>query len=276
MNFKERIDIFNQLKNTSTPQFEIDTGLEVSDFFVKNKAAEQIIKNALLKDKNIILLCNQDSEKTIISNYLRSFAEKNSSVEILRNISEDLPFVSAEKVIVPEPSISEVIKILELILCDYKTFIFCMNLKSFENVIESFRTLVALNCPNLTSSNVEHLIGISDALLIYFSRNEDGLFNISDIGKIVYKNNCAFLDVLYSSSKEKEDEEIVISEDVSQQAEIASDGKEMAVADDETVRGSESENDIENLPSPDDSKETVKVNKYKLLKDKVRKRKEQS
>ena len=100
---------------------------------------------------------------------------------------------------VPNPSIKDITKILELILYDYRNFIFCLNLKTFDNILESLRAILALNNPNLSSNNIEHLIGVASPILVYFDRNEDGLFEVTDIAKVLYRNNTTFLDVLYSN-----------------------------------------------------------------------------
>lgn len=204
MNLKERIELLNQIKESSrSNNFEIKEDIEVSSFFVKNALVEQILKSAITKDKNIVILCPSTVDRTLVSNYIRGYVSQSVSIEVLKNISDNLPYATAEKLIIPEPSIPEIIKIFELIMCDFKTFVFSMNLKSFDNVLESFRTIFALNNQNLTANNIEHLIGVASPVFIYIDRNEDGLFDVSGIGKVVYKSNSAFLDVLYSSSKEE-------------------------------------------------------------------------
>lgn len=314
MNLKERIEIIDKLKSDSlASEIEIKRDFEAIDIFVKNATVEQIIKNSINKEKNIILLCPSYLDKTLASNYIRSFFDDNISVEVLRNISDNLPFVSAEKVIVPEPSVSEIIKIFELILCDFKTFVFAMNLKTFENVLESLRTLISLNCPNLSANNVEHLIGVSSALLVYIDRTEDGLFSVTNIGKIIYRNNTAFLDVLYSSVKDSTETSLTVLENnLNSVVEETSCVEEQTVSDNsdkdeeqntlandveddfadvnsleeklvEEEFIEEKQNDVENTDITDDESsltaETVediepqKVNKYKLLKEKIKSKK---
>lgn len=276
MNLKERIEIIDKIKNVSSDaEIEIKQELDAVDVFVRNAVVEQIIKNAVNMGKNIILLCPSYLDKTLAASYIRSFLDENISVEILRNISDNLPFVGAEKVIVPEPSIAEMIKIFELILCDYKTFIFAINLKSFENVLESLRTLIALNSPNLSNNNVEHLIGMSSAILIYTDRTEDGLFSVTDIGKIIYKNNTAFLDVLYSFGESKEEVKknpAVIEEPIIVEPIVIEDSNQ------ETAETVEEEAEmLDEMPSENskntEEKNLHKTNKYKLLKEKIKNKK---
>ena len=114
MNLKERIEIINQLKQSSSEQvFEIKKDVDVTDIFVKNVAVQQIIRNSVNRDKNIILLSPSDCDKTIIANYIRSFIDDTVSVDILANISDNLPFATAQKLIVPEPTMKEITKIFE-------------------------------------------------------------------------------------------------------------------------------------------------------------------
>lgn len=276
MNLKERIEIINQLKQSTSEQvFEIKKDVDVTDIFVKNVAVQQIIRNSVNRDKNIILLSPSDCDKTIIANYIRSFIDDTVSVDILANISDNLPFATAQKLIVPEPTMKEITKIFELILCDYRTFVFCMNLKTFDNVLESFRTLLSLYSPNLNSNSIEHLIGVSSAVLVYVNRNEDGLYEITDIGKIIYKNNVTFLDLLYSSADVVKDEVIVSTPILEtaktpiivEQAEIINDVQE--------EQGTENIIEKCELVSSEDNcvQVSTKTNKYKLLKEKVKNKK---
>ncbi len=276
MNLKERIEIINQLKQSSSEQvFEIKKDVDVTDIFVKNVAVQQIIRNSVNRDKNIILLSPSDCDKTIIANYIRSFIDDTVSVDILANISDNLPFATAQKLIVPEPTMKEVIKIFELILCDYRTFVFCMNLKTFDNVLESFRTLLSLYSPNLNANSIEHLIGVSSAVLVYVNRNEDGLYEITDIGKIIYKNNVTFLDLLYSSADVVKDE-IIVSSPILETEETP-----IIVEQAKIINEKQFEQDIEDsieqvelVPQEENLvRVSSKTNKYKLLKEKVKNKK---
>lgn len=275
MNLKERIEIINQLKQSSMQQsVEIKKDVDVTDIFVKNVAVCQLLKNSVNRGKNIIVLSPSDCDKTITANYIRSFVDEGVSVDVLSNISDNLPYMTANRLIVPEPTIKEVTKIFELILCDYKTFIFCMNLKTFENVLESFRTLLSLYSPNLNASSIEHLIGVSSAVLVYVDRNEDGLYEVTNIGKIAYKNNTAFLDLLYSNT-DVEAEKVIV-------AKAIEDDKEVLVPVEQvepSLDVEEETNLVETIDVQPQADETCsidvspKTNKYKLLKEKVKNKK---
>lgn len=296
MNFKERIQIINQSKIEEKEISEFKESIETLDIFVKNKTVDRILKNAVLKSKNIILMSSLDCDNLIVSNYIRNFLPSNFSVDVIENMATDIPSSKSNIAIVPEPSLNDIVKIFELILCDYKSFVFALNLKTFANVLESFRTLVSLNKPNLSANSVEHLIGVSESLLIYISKNEDGLFEVNDIGKIVYKNNSMFLDILYSQSNLSDNSSFEKTEDNQDVIETNSvDAKlndcnfvenanvspakennvivveqeiENALMEEDAISSSEQEVPVE------DVEPIKKVNKYKALKEKIKAKKQ--
>ncbi len=198
MKFKERLDILNEIRNS---EFEDDIILkedaELTDIFENNPRASGIIQNIINQNKNIILFCSKEYDKSLLCNYFRLFLNKNDSIEILRNISDNLSYVSASKVIIPDPSIKDVIKILEYTLMGAKSFIFSMHVKNFKNILDSLRTLIALNFPYLSQSNIDHLIGSSEACLIFFTINECGLLSVNTIAQIKYNDNIS-LEILYT------------------------------------------------------------------------------
>ena len=164
----------------------------------------------------------------------------------------------------------------------------------------------------MAKESVEHLIGVSEALLVYVSKNDDGLFEITDVGKIVYKNNAMFLDVVYSNScndevsssdvsvnstpvesvetpsfaEEKPVEEVVdddLSVSTVQKDEIVVEQNiENAIADEEIVETSEvvatSDDKVEFVVQeeilPEQEELAKKVNKYKALKEKIKAKKQ--
>lgn len=288
MNLKERIAIINQLKSTSSVKdIEIKKDVDVYEIFVKNNTVQQLIENSVSRGKNIVFLAPSYCDKTILANYIRNFYDDNASIDLMSNLSENLPYATSQRIIVSDVSVEEMVKIFELILCDYKTFSFCMSLKTFDNVLESFRTLIALSNRNLTASNIEHMLGVSSAVLVYVDRNEDGLYEITNVGKIVYKNNKAFLDVLYSQDKQQENNENLISVQQSATESIVVKTAETDVVDEaqipivtETEEETLLHEDVveekfedvvpEEVQENEVVEEQPKKNKYKLLKEKIK------
>ena len=142
-------------------------------------------KDAVLNNDNIILICSKDVDKYIACNYIKEFSYKQS-VEIINDTGDDLKYSSAERVIIPEPSISDVINIFKSVIEGFKTFVFAINVKYFKNILETIKLLILLEHPNLTEKNVEHMLGLSSSVILNVIRNEDGLFEITDADKIYY------------------------------------------------------------------------------------------
>ena len=84
-----------------------------SDIFVKNNEVETIITEAIDGDSNIILACSKEVEKYIACNYVREFIKKKSVELIANNIEDDIKYSTAQTIIAPEPSISDIVKILK-------------------------------------------------------------------------------------------------------------------------------------------------------------------
>ena len=295
MNFKERIQVINQSKVEEKEILDFKESIETLDIFVKNKTVDRILQNAVLKSKNIILFSSLDCDKLIIANYIRNFLPSATNIDVIDNMAVDLPVSKSNVVIVPKPSLDDVVKIFELILCDYKSFVFALNLKTFSNVLESLRTLVSLNKPNLSVNSVEHLIGVSESLLVYISKNEDGLFEVSNIGKILYKNNSMFLDVLYSQAngvdssfieKDMPDADVIeptpveIKQETSnvvENIEVPSSKDNDVIVVEQEIEDAVIKEEVESsaMQEPPAEEEPIKkVNKYKALKEKIKAKKQ--
>ena len=282
MNFKERIELIKQIKKTSDSNLvDIKSDFDVSSLFVKNALIDQILKNAFLKNKNIILLCPSYIDRTLVANYIRNIVPETSSIEVFKSVSDDISFSVAEKIIITEVSYIDVSKLLGMILTGLKTFVFSLNLKSFENVLESFRTIISLNNPNLSQNNIEHLIGMAEPFFVYIDRNEDGLYTITDVAKVVYKNNVATIELLFGD-KEMGVEESIIPVSISETEEKI----EEVVLDVQGETSLETPMEVEEpivltqpivLDEPVKVKKIspdVKINKYKLLKEKIKNKKQ--
>ncbi len=206
MNFRERIGNTDSFKITDNGiNYNSNEDIMVMSSFQRDEESEKILRRILIGNKNVILLSRKDVDNNLLCFYVRKFISKNESVEILQNVKDDVEFVSASKVIIPKPSIQDVIKLFELILCDYKTFIWTMNVKSFAKITETLETLILLNTNNLTQQNARHLIGSSDSCLVYFDTDKTGIYYISEIATIEYDESVK-LKTLFSKYDEIEDD----------------------------------------------------------------------
>ncbi len=267
MNLRDRI-VKSGKKRHKTNIIELK---KESDIFVKNIKVEKIIKDAVLNNDNIILICSKDVDKYIACNYIKEFSYKQS-VEIINDTGDDLKYSSAERVIIPEPSISDVINIFKSVIEGFKTFVFAINVKYFKNILETIKLLILLEHPNLTEKNVEHMLGLSSSVILNVIRNEDGLFEITDADKIYYDcENLIFENLLSGADMVMPDvsiKEITVEDDNTELDDMEISGaEEVYNIRDEEKQAPEHNENIEN------SKEDTKpVNKYKLLKEKVRKK----
>lgn len=274
MNIKERL---LNLKEQNTIAIKED--YNVSQFFQKEEELEKLFVKSFNNNKNFILLCDKNCDKELICNYFKSFVNNRESIEIIQNTTDDLQFSLATKVIAIEPKIKDIINILKLTINDFKTFIFAMNLKKYETVINSLNTLIAIERPNLKDENINHLIGSSEAVIVYVSTNEDGFYYIKNIGEILYANNSITLNNIYSKSNETKQEQEVIKEPVTKKEETITFEKvsteEENIEEQEKIKTNEQEDkNLENgkLKIKLDFNSNKK-NKYKLLKEKAKKNK---
>ena len=222
------------------------------------------IGGTLLSDSNLILVCSKDVDKFIACNYIREFV-KNQSVEIINNLEDDLKYSMAQRVIVPEPSLSDVIKIFKYIIEGSRTFVFGINLKTDIKVLESIKILILTECPNLSEKNVEHIIAVSSSLILNVVRNEDGLFEITRADKVFYENN-----------------ELVFEElNIIKRRDEISDNTNINITNNDEIDNIQLSEEIETYNILDEDKDiepagVIKkpLNKYKILREKIRKKKE--
>lgn len=307
MNFKERYNL-NITNREANEYKEIETKNEASSFeiFSRNNEVEKILRTTFIKEKNVILASKKNSDKNIILSYIKKFIGKAQTVEVVENLEDDINFTTASKIIVPEPTIAEIVKILELILCDYKSFIFSLNIKSYENIIESLKTLILLNFNNLSNQNVQHLVGSTQAIVIYIDINEYGNYFITNIGEVEYSNGKICLNTLYDKqknensvldeygdfadielpttkvettieekeSKQEEVDEIIPSDKEITEPLLEEENKEIEQETlEETTENIEEESKQEENIEQTVEEEPVKVNKYKQLKEKLKRKK---
>lgn len=299
MNLKDRLSLINSEKENIIQTEETGNFVEfknetaISEIFYNSDKTVEILSDLFSSDRNIIVASSIDCDKTLILQYIKHCIPQNFSVEVMYNINKDIQFISANKIILPEVSINGFVKTLEYILYGYGNFIFELNIKSYENILETLKTLISIYYPNFTESNINNLLGQSSAAVIYIEKNIDGLFYISNIGEIEYLNNQISLKSLFDSlnqdennSSEEESNIIILPEENNDEDINAKEinTEEYTEQDDvietvETNESSEVDTDITENINTDETEEKLlpeKTNKYKLLKEKIRKKKLES
>ena len=286
MRFKDRLNLFNNSEDkeiVSDNKIEFKQDIDISDIFIQNDKVSNIITSVLAENKNIIIASSIDCDNSINTQYIRTFIKNTEKVEVLYDINKDINFINANRIIVPDVNILEFVKILEFILYGYKSFVFTINIKSYDNILENIKTLISLYYKNLSESAIENLLGSSDSIIVYIDKNDDGLFFVSHIGSIEYKNKSLNIIDLYSISNS--------SEDIKSQCINLKDTKAIAKIDNIDYEANENnnyldketltktelnefvKNDIE-LDNEKSDNNNVKVNKYKLLKEKIKLKKQ--
>ncbi len=274
MNFKERLELTNSKYNSQpTHKAEdliIKDNFDLINIFERNEQSENILSEILKTNKNIILICSKEYDNELFCNYIRNFIDKSKSVEVLSNVSDNLHYISASKVIAIDPDIKETIKILELILTGLKSFIFTINIKNYNNVLESIRTLISLNATYLSQNAINHLIAESDSVMVFFERNSDGLFYVKNIEEVQSSENNIVLNSLFEYEIKENDK---VTKETQKKKTIKK--KEKIQKEEENKSTLKSEiNDTEENKQVNNQKHIItnKVNKYKLLKIKYNKK----
>lgn len=311
MNIKERL---NSLKEQKSSSISIKEDINVSQFFKRIDFVESFIVKAFNNNKNFILLCDKNCDKEIVCNYISKFINHREKIEIIQNTIDDLKYSIASKVIAIEPNIKDIINLLKLSINDFKTFVFTINAKQYENILNSLSTLLLIELPNLKCENVDYLIGASEAIILFFTTDEDGLLYVKNIGEITYKKNELSLSTIYSQndSIEKNDieektieeeniattEEIVIEatnktdiiveaeqkneeeaiEEVAKEitkvvndTEVKNVSEEKTTTEVGTIEEKTKENKLKKIKKAK-KEEDKKINKYKLLKEKAKRK----
>ena len=280
MNIKERLKLLQEQNKKNTITIKED--YSSSQFFQRNEDIENFIVKSFNNDKNFILLCDKNCNKDLVTNYFKGFIHNIKNTETLQNIADELEYSIASKVIIPSPLEKDIINILKLSLNDFKTFMFALNSKSYENIIDNLTVLISIELPNLKLENIEHLIGTTESIVVYVSTDNDGMYYIKNIGEIAYNNKKLSLNTIYSSQEVTtsivapvKEEEIKIEESV---VEIESqiEKQEEVIIQEETI--------IEEVNiTQEETKEEIIIeeatenknptNKYKLLKEKIQRKK---
>ncbi len=290
MKFKDRLDILNEYNSLNNITLKND--IDITNIFLNNPKAEKIVKSALRDNKNIILICPDNYDKSVLSSYIRGFINNKESQEVIRNIADNYNYLSASKIIVPEPTIKDIVKIEELILTGINSFIFAMNIKSFDNVLKSIIAITSLSFPYLSEESVKHLLYSTEAVIIFFTGNEDGLYYIHDIGQINYSSDSESFDILYKFNKNDLSEQKINQPKKEKTENLQPETKKQTKQKKKDETKNESENIIkeekeittkENKEINIEKKQTIKqdtlpvlttnkINKYKLLKLKYKKK----
>lgn len=303
MNLKDRLSNIKQTNNvTIKEEADFDSCVNVSDIFVDSTSVKKIITSAIEKSNNLIFVSDKSIDKNIVAYYVQSLFE-NKEIELFNTIEDNIPTCLTKINLIPNPSIKQVVKILEYIIYGYKPFIFGLDMASDDKLIDKLKAIIALNYSNLTEENIDTLIGCSNSYFISVEKNQNGLLFVSKIQKLDYADNNLLLNLVYPlekkeeiieinnsieiSEEEKVEDNIVLAIEEEKETDIVIENSEIEISTSEETSNIENENLIENeeineSELKEDSIETeistealeekplLKINKYKLLRQKLK------
>lgn len=311
MKLKDRLRNKNLLNEVQEKQTSIDaeltdidgTGLDelndnvygnfnTNDIFLDTKIVKSYINDFIQNNKNIILVCNKSFDKLIISNYIKSLLPPKKGINVIEELNSHIKDLNGKVNIFPTPDIAVIVKILEQIIYGCQSFIFSINLGNYDNVINKLKAIIALNYKNLDSNDIITLLGASNAVIVYILKNEDGLFYLSKIDEIKQNGMEIELRSILNENTNKNNDMESNSENS-----VMNSLEETLIIEKNKIKPSEKENSIsiEQNNISDETKQVVKkeqeiineeiseenqtkieekkLNKYELLREKVRQKK---
>lgn len=246
MNIKERL---HTLKEKSGGSIKLKNDNFVNEIFSFDEMSDNVISETVNSHENIFFISSIDCDNSIIAAFLKNHINVQSSVCVVYSIYQKTDLSKYSNIIIQESDIKGLVKVLELILSGCGGFITGINIKSYDNVLEDIQTLISINYPNLSLKQIKSLLGYACPVLIYFDKDEDGLFFVKSIDKVISSANELTLEnkfFLKPAGKLSEDK------DKTDFVKISDDNISI---------------DAENF---EQSKSLKKTNKYKLLKEKVK------
>ncbi len=298
MNLKDRLD---NIKNTNQISIKeekrTDIYFDINNIFVNYDKINGILCSIINQKKNIIFISDNSVDKNIVVSLMQSVSG-SSDIEILNSIDENIYNSFTKIKFISDSSIIQIVKIFEYIIYGYSSFISLFNLANDENIINKLKTVIAVNFRNLTEENINTLIGCSDSFFVSIEKDEDGLFLVSKVQKINYIENIISLDVIYDyknadknveqkfveeakpeNSEEDnsyiETEKDILKNDIQYQETdfIESEDDDSVIQNEQITIDINEEKNEENLIDTTDNveeKPIIKVNKYRLLKEKIK------
>ena len=277
MNIKDRLKSTKNSEENIVLKKENPKKTSIADIFADGKYVQTLVRNYIKDYKNIIFLNNSSFDSSFICEYFKSFTIKGEKVKITNSVS----LKEVQINIIPEPTVKDIVKIFENIILSDKSYIFGLKIKTYDNILSKLRALISVNYPNMSQDSIDVLINSSECVIVYFSKNDDGLYIISKIEEMHNIEGEIVLEKIFDT-----DSAFVLSSDesVSQEDNSAENietvqNSETPLSQEENIIGEkvEIENELkeEKQVITVDNKRTIKVNKYKLLRDKIKRKKEQ-
>ena len=290
MNLKDRLVISKQnitanqngtAEKGNIPEFK--NALEVSD----------IVKSLITNKKNLIFVSNRETDKAIIIKFIKNTVP--SAYNTTESFDENL--VNSGKInIIKNASIKDIVKVFEAAISGYKQFICLFYINKNNQIKDKLGALIAINYPPLSDKNIITLMSCSDSVIITIENKDDTVI----ISEIIEMNDSYEINTMYSYDnqekqqkkklkKNPEPKEQIIEEKESAAEVIEQPVKKQKIKNiliDEELLNYEASDHIVDNNTPDIIEEEIqndtadetqissepakKVNKYKLLKEKIK------
>ncbi|MBQ9245969.1 hypothetical protein IJ182_06870 [bacterium] len=210
MNLKDRLIIAKQNKSDIQVKNNNIQNNNISDIFVNAAETENIIRNLIKEDKNIIFITNNNIDKTIIAEYIQILI-KDRNVIITEKPNENDININSKVRVYTNTNITDMINILGFAITGCKPSVFCLNINSYKNIIEKIKTLIAIERANLSTENINTLLTESEITLVNITENDNKLI-INDIDLIENDNKITLKNIYSVNKPENKKEETDIDE----------------------------------------------------------------
>jgi len=298
------MDIKNRLKKTKNSKVEqnINNENKENSVLIKNKFDNEIVVNIITSQlesgNNIIFVTENSMDNNYTAEYFENCIKDTPVMTVYDKNITDINIGNSIINIIPLVSPKSMVNILEQILLGTGTFIMGIHLNSYDNILEKLKLLITLNS-NLQDTGVNLLLFNSNAIIVNIQLNENGALYVKTIDRI--KGSCkkVCLNNLYSymdkppeidntESEDTADENIVVDENITVPKEVIIPKENMTddklqvteeisniISDKEEVTFNNNNKNAEELPkNAADGETRIKINKYKLLKEKIKRKKE--
>ncbi len=268
MNLKDRLIISKQYKENYSDN-KVINGNTIT---VENHYAD-LIKKFITENRNIMFLIHRNFDKEKIVNYIKSTV-LGRQVLVAENFESNIPGAENNIVIIKNSSAVDIVKIFEQNLRGIKPFVFMFDLENYENTAKKLAAVISVNFPNMTNESINLLIKASNPVCVAIEEDK-----ISNISENIFENT-----VREHKIEQKEiaeiSEPVIVEEEEAAQEQVQE--TEMQIIEEEeeiTEENNSSETDIveaeavEEIPQ-EGEQIPEKVNKYKLLRDKIRSKKQ--
>lgn len=196
MNIKERTEINKNFISA-----------DESDFVPKpeiNSKFDTCLIERINKGKSIIFVSLNEISKNFQTDFFTSLFKKTNKNPIFNPNINACNLQDNEIAVYAKINFENFIEILKLNLTDRLSFVCFLKIGSFDNILETFKTLISINYPNLAQSNIEHLIALSNATLVFVKKNADGNYVISDICDVICQNGKISINNKYLRTETEE------------------------------------------------------------------------